>query len=115
MCSQVDTLFAASLQKLPGELSAALTRAGLDDACTLANYPRAELKDLQERGIGVDPVGEIGGSGIASTTPDIDVATGGGTAGIALSLSLFLVSFLLPSCLVPFCFFDRPCFLFRAG
>ena len=30
-----------------GDSGAALTRAGLDDARTLANYPRAELQDLQ--------------------------------------------------------------------
>ena len=38
MGSQTDALFAAALRRLPGELSGALEQAGLDDACTLANY-----------------------------------------------------------------------------
>ena len=89
MCSQVDTLFAASLQKLPGELSAALTRAGLDDACTLASY------DLQERGIGVDPVAETHGStGDLDTAGNCDVSMGGGTAVLDISMSSLSSSFL---------------------
>ena len=87
MCSQVDTLFAASLQRLPRELSAALTRAGLDDACTLANYPRAELKDLQERGIRVDRVAEThGGIGDLDIAANYDVSMGGGTAVMDISV-----------------------------
>ena len=96
MCSQVDTLFAASLQKLPGELSSALKRAGLDDACTLANCPRAELKDLQERGIGVDPVAETHGStGDLDIAVNYDVSMGGGTAVMDISVGSLSSSFLI--------------------
>ena len=95
MCSQVDTLFAASLQKLPGELSAALTLAGLDDACTFANYPRAELKDLQERRIGVDPGAEThGNTGDLDIAGNYDVSMGGGTAVMDISMGSLSSSFL---------------------
>ena len=75
----MDTLFAAALRRLPRDLSTALEQAGLDDACTLANCPRASLVDLQLRGFCVDLVGGTGSIG-GMAASDIDVATGG-TAG----------------------------------
>ena len=90
MCSQVDTLFAATLQKLPRELSVALVRAGRDDACIPCQLSTRRAQRSSEEGNWRGPSGRdwwIWYCIYFSTTPDIDVAPGGGTAGIALSLS----------------------------
>ena len=126
MGSQTDVLFAAAWRKLPGELSGALAQAGLDDACTLANYPRMDLGRLREKGVGADQLYESSGGAPAGAGMDIttakgyDVASGGGSAGIVcislplyvffLHLSLFLAS--LP--LVVFLSSRVPCVRFQA-
>ena len=67
------TAFSTSHSASASGLRTALEEAGLNDASTLANYPRATLSELQARGYGVDLVDEWNGKSAAS----IDVATYG--------------------------------------
>ena len=81
----MEAIFLSALRRLPTDLAKALEQAGLDDASTLANYPRTSLAELRSRGFGVEPVGETGNTGGVGVL-DTDVATSGAMAGIGLSL-----------------------------
>ena len=82
----MEASFRSALRRLPVDIAKALEQAGLDDASTLANYPRAPLGELRSRGFGVEPVGETRCSASDLDTDVVmcraatyDVSTGGGT------------------------------------
>ena len=77
----MEAIFLSALRRLPTDLAKALEQAGLDDASTLANYPRTSLAELRSRGFGVEPVGETGSTGGIGVL-DTDVAACGTMAGI---------------------------------
>ena len=82
------------LRSIAEVASAALERAGLNDPCTLANCPRADLRDIQKREVLVDQLYESGGTGTAfgsRMSLDTDVATVGLSGTDYLSLSSRLI------------------------
>ena len=109
MVFSMEAIFLSALQRLPTDLAKALEQAGLDDASTLANYPRTSLAELRSRGFGVEPVGESrSGTGDLKTdvatsgAASFDVSTGGCAA--TMCILFFPVVFLSCFSLSPFTF-----------
>ena len=83
----MEAFFQSALRRLPSDLAKALENSGLDDASTLANYPRASLEELRTRGFGVEFVADThGGTGDLDTAASYDVSLGGGTAVMDISV-----------------------------
>ena len=118
----MEAIFQSALWKLPAGVVDALESSGLDDASTLANYPRLTLVELQSRGFCVAPVTETADTA-GTTMVDTDVVTCGTHSGIALSTlsfcyrlsSLFFSLLRAPVCLAACLFSFRSSSVSRLG